>query len=100
MTNEKQVASHVTHTDDTDADVLIPVELPVPRTIGGISLGKLDRHRKKYWTTKRHCEAKKIPFDGAIAVPKPLLNQFATNPALEKEYFDWIKTEPEESMDV
>ena len=65
----------------------------VPRTIGGISLGKLDRHRKKYWATKRQCEAKKVAFDEAIGVPKALLNQFATNPVLEKEYYDWIKTE-------
>jgi hypothetical protein len=62
-----------------------PDSVPVRNEIGGISLGKLDTYRKGYR------ERKAVMGDLAeIKAPRNLVEQFKTNPALEKQYIDFI----------
>jgi len=59
--------------------------IPKLNEIGGISLGKLDIYRKGYR------ERKAVQGDQAeIKAPNELIEQFKTNPSLEKKYIDFI----------
>lgn len=63
----------------------IPDDIPKLNEIGGISLGKLDVYRKGYR------ERKALHGDQAeIKAPNELIEQFKTNPSLEKKYIDFI----------
>ena len=70
-----------------------PDIIPQPRTIGGISIGKLDVYRQGY--RKRTMEAERNGLgdkEVEIKVPQALLDLYAENPSLREEYEAFIRS--------
>lgn len=68
-------------------------EEPLPRMIGGMTLGSLDKFRQGYRMRKKMAEENKTPIDEVeIKYPSELLSQFEKNPELRNEFLEFVKS--------
>jgi hypothetical protein len=66
---------------------------PLPRMIGGMSLGALDTFRQGYRMRKKTAEENGTSLNEVeIKYPPELLSQFETNPALKNEFIEFVKS--------
>ncbi len=69
------------------------IEEPLPRMIGGMTLGSLDKFRQGYRMRKKTAEENGTSLDEVeIKYPPELLSQFKDNPELKNEFLDFVKS--------
>jgi hypothetical protein len=81
------------NTNEKENEDLEKIKEPLPRMIGGMSLGVLDTFRQGYRMRKKIAEENGIPLEQVeIKYPSELLSQFDTNPELKNEFLDFVKS--------
>jgi hypothetical protein len=79
--------------ENTKATEDAETEEPLPRMIGGLTLGALDTFRQGYRMRKKIAEENKTPLEQVeIKYPSELLSQFDTNPELKNEFLEFVKS--------